>query len=105
MVAQPLHRGGGGAAFSHRAVPIGFHASHEQWPPSALVRFVRLLQASGFTAAMSSDHFHPWTERDGASGFAWTWLGAALQATRLPFGVVSAPGQRYHPAIIAQAAA
>jgi len=93
------------AAFSHRAVPIGFHASHEQWPPSALLRFVRQAEAAGFTAAMSSDHFHPWTERDGASGFAWTWLGAALQATRLPFGVVSAPGQRYHPAIIAQAAA
>ena len=54
---------------------------------------------------MSSDHFHPWTEHGGASGFAWTWLGAALQATRLPFGVVSAPGQRYHPALIAQAAA
>jgi probable non-F420 flavinoid oxidoreductase len=28
-----------------------------------------------------------------------------LQATSLPFGVVNAPGQRYHPAIIAQAAA
>lgn len=50
-------------------------------------------------------HFHPWTERQGQSGFAWAWLGAAMQATRLPFGVVCAPGQRYHPAIIAQAAA
>src|SRR4051812_25289907 len=54
---------------------------------------------------MCSDHFHPWTGRQGQSGFAWAWLGAALQATRLPFGVVSAPGQRYHPAIIAQASA
>jgi G6PDH family F420-dependent oxidoreductase len=33
------------------------------------------------------------------------WLGAALQATRLPLGVVTAPGQRYHPAVIAQAIA
>src|SRR5918993_322579 len=32
-------------------------------------------------------------------------LGAALQATALPFGTVNAPGQRYHPAVIAQAAA
>ena len=32
-------------------------------------------------------------------------LGAALQATSLPFGVVNAPGQRYHPAIVAQAMA
>src|SRR4029453_5878462 len=54
---------------------------------------------------MSSDHFSPWSERQGESGFAWSFLGAALQATALPFGVVNAPGQRYHPAIIAQAAA
>ena len=52
---------------------------------------------------MSSDHFSPWSERQGQSAFAWSWLGAALQATSLPFGVVNAPGQRYHPAIIAQA--
>ena len=87
------------------AVRIGFHASHEQWSPSVLLRFVQQAEVAGFTAAMSSDHFHPWTQRGGGSGFAWTWLGAALQATRLPFGVVSAPGQRYHPAVIAQAAA
>lgn len=44
-------------------------------------------------------------DRQGESGYAWSWLGAALQATSLSFGVVCAPGQRYHPAIIAQAAA
>jgi probable non-F420 flavinoid oxidoreductase len=54
---------------------------------------------------MCSDHFHPWSERQGQSGFAWSWLGAALEATRLSFGTVCAPGQRYHPAVIAQAAA
>ncbi len=54
---------------------------------------------------MSSDHFSPWSERQGESGFAWSWLGAAMGATGLPFGVVNAPGQRYHPAIVAQAAA
>jgi coenzyme F420-dependent glucose-6-phosphate dehydrogenase len=84
---------------------IGFHASHEQWSPSLLLRFLQQAEAAGFAGAMSSDHFHPWTERGGASGFAWTWLGAALQASRLPIGVVCAPGQRYHPAVIAQAAA
>ena len=54
---------------------------------------------------MSSDHFSPWSVRQGESGFAWSFLGAALAQTSLPFGVVNAPGQRYHPAIIAQAAA
>ena len=53
---------------------------------------------------MSSDHFSPWSERQGESGFAWSFLGAALEATSLGFGVVNAPGQRYHPAIVAQAA-
>ena len=41
----------------------------------------------------------------GRVGFAWSWLGAAMATTSLPFGVVTAPGQRYHPAIIAQAVA
>src|SRR5687767_1767100 len=81
----------------------GLHASHEQIHPSRLLAAVRRAEAAGFRAAMSSDHFSPWSERQGQSGFAWSWLGAALQATGLPFGVVNAPGQRYHPAIIAQA--
>jgi coenzyme F420-dependent glucose-6-phosphate dehydrogenase len=84
---------------------FGYHASHEQYAPSALLRYVQLAEAAGFRAAMCSDHFYPWSERQGQSGFAWSWLGAALQATKLSFGVVNAPGQRYHPAIIAQAAA
>ena len=66
---------------------------------------MRLAEQAGFAAAMSSDHFSPWSERQGESGFAWSFLGAALEATSLPFGVVNAPGQRYHPAIVAQAAA
>jgi len=84
---------------------IGLHASHEQIHPAALLEAVQAAEAAGFTAAMCSDHFSPWSERQGHSGFAWSWLGAALQATNLPFGVVNAPGQRYHPAIIAQASA
>ncbi|MCV0403183.1 MAG: TIGR03885 family FMN-dependent LLM class oxidoreductase [Chloroflexi bacterium] len=84
---------------------IGFHASHEQFRPDRLLRLVQAAEAAGFDAAMCSDHWAPWSEDQGESGFAWSWLGAALQATSLPFGVVNAPGQRYHPAIIAQATA
>ena len=83
---------------------IGYHCSHEQHPPSELLRYVQLAERVGFEAAMCSDHFAPWSEA-GHGGFAWSWLGAALQATDLSFGMVCAPGQRYHPAIIAQAAA
>ncbi|MFC4069817.1 TIGR03885 family FMN-dependent LLM class oxidoreductase [Actinoplanes subglobosus] len=82
---------------------FGIHASHEQIPPGALLDAMIAAERAGFDAAMCSDHFSPWSARQGQSGFAWSWLGAALQATNLSFGVVNAPGQRYHPAIIAQA--
>jgi probable non-F420 flavinoid oxidoreductase len=84
---------------------VGFHASHEQMSPSSLLEAVVDAQSAGFTDAMCSDHLAPWGSAQGHSGFAWAWLGAALQATDLPFGVVNAPGQRYHPTIVAQAAA
>lgn len=84
---------------------IGYHASHEQYPPSALLKYVQRAEQAGFNAAMCSDHIAPWNERQGNSGFAWSWLGAALHATQLSFGMVTAPGQRYHPAILAHASA
>jgi coenzyme F420-dependent glucose-6-phosphate dehydrogenase len=85
---------------------IGYHASHEQFKPSELLKYVQMAEQAGFTHVLSSDHFHPWSEAQGQSGFAWSWLGAAMQATpALSYRVVCAPGQRYHPAIIAQAAA
>lgn len=82
-----------------------FHASHEQFPPSELLRLAIAAERAGFDAVSCSDHFHPWSDAQGQSGFAWSWLGAAMHATRVPMSVVCAPGQRYHPAIIAQAAA
>ena len=85
---------------------LGLHASHESFSPNVLLEAVRLADAAGFDGAMCSDHFHPWTAASFAeSGFAWSWLGAALESTRLPCGVVNAPGQRYHPALVAQASA
>ncbi|NKX54790.1 TIGR03885 family FMN-dependent LLM class oxidoreductase [Arthrobacter mobilis] len=84
---------------------IGFHASHEQIGPAQLLADVKLAEEAGFDAAMCSDHIEPWSARQGHSGFAWSWLGAALATTRLRFGVVTAPGQRYHPATIAHASA
>lgn len=85
---------------------IGYHVSHEQFKPSELLNWVQMAEQAGFTLALSSDHFHPWSEQQAQSGFAWSWLGAAMQATpKVSYRVVCAPGQRYHPAIIAQAAA
>lgn len=84
---------------------LAYHCSHEQFAPSELLALARRAEAAGFDAVTCSDHFHPWNERQGHSGHAWTWLGAALQATSCGFGVVTAPGQRYHPAVHAQAVA
>lgn len=86
-------------------VLVGYHASHEQLPPSGLLSAVVRAEAAGFDAAMCSDHLAPWGVRQGESGFAWSWLGAALAATSFSLGVVTAPGQRYHPVITAQAIA
>ncbi|MDB5683627.1 MAG: F420-dependent oxidoreductase, family [Sphingomonas bacterium] len=83
----------------------GFHASHEQFDPAELLACVRLAEQAGFSSVSASDHFHPWSERQGQSGFVWSWLGAAMERTALPFRTVSAPGYRYHPAILAQAGA
>jgi probable non-F420 flavinoid oxidoreductase len=83
-------------------ISFGYHCSHEQFKPSHLLALVQKAEQAGFGNALSSDHFYPWSENQGESGYAWSWLGAAMQATSLPFGVVSAPGQRYHPAIAAQ---
>jgi coenzyme F420-dependent glucose-6-phosphate dehydrogenase len=84
---------------------IGYHASHEQFAPSELLNFVQLAEQAGFSAIKCSDHFHPWSEKQGQSGFAWSWLGAAMARSKLPFGSITAPGYRYHPAIVAQAIA
>lgn len=83
----------------------GFHASHEQISPRQLLADVQRAEEVGFTAAMCSDHLEPWSERQGHSGMAWPWLGAALATTNLSFGTVTAPGQRYHPVVVAHAMA
>ena len=78
----------GGAAVLQRLIgafstmpQIGFHASHEQIDPASLLKAVVHAEQAGFDAAMCSDHFAPWNSKQGQSGFAWSLLGAALQAT------------------------
>lgn len=88
-----------------KVADIGYQASHEQFSPGTLLKYVQMAEQAGFRASLSSDHIHPWSKRQGHSGFAWSWLGAALQATNLTIGVVTVPGYRYHPAILAQAVA
>lgn len=86
-------------------VRIGYHASHEQFPPSKLLKWSQAAVDAGFDAIFSSDHFHPWTTHESNCGFSWSWMGAALQATSVPGRLICCPFGRYHPAVIAQAAA
>jgi probable non-F420 flavinoid oxidoreductase len=86
---------------------IGYHASHEQFLPSELLHYVQMAEASGFQSAMCSDHLNPWSHDQGHSGYLWSWLGAALNATHnIPFGSLAiAGGARFHPIMVAQAGA
>jgi len=86
---------------------LGYAAMFEQFTPTDLLRWSRQAEDAGFGGIMASDHFHPWTPQQGQSAFVWAWLGAlGAQTSRVAFGTgVTAPGPRYHPAILAQAAA
>ena len=60
---------------------LGFHASHEQIAPSQLLTDVVHAERAGFEMAMCSDHFGPWSTRQGHSGYAWAWLAATVHLT------------------------
>ena len=86
---------------------IGYAAMLEQFHPTDLLDYCAAAEDAGFTAGfMVSEHFHPWTPQQGQSAFAWSFMGALGTRTTLPFGTaVTCPGFRYHPAVIAHAAA
>jgi G6PDH family F420-dependent oxidoreductase len=86
---------------------IGYAAMLEQFHPTDLLDYCAAAEDAGFSAGfMVSEHFHPWTPQQGQSAFAWSFMGALGTRTTLPFGTgVACPGFRYHPAVIAHAAA
>jgi coenzyme F420-dependent glucose-6-phosphate dehydrogenase len=86
---------------------IYWFLGHEQFQPEVLVRQAVLAEEAGFDGLMVSEHFHPWVEHGGASGFAFATLAAIAQATRRVqlMTAVTTPLFRYHPAVVAQAAA
>jgi coenzyme F420-dependent glucose-6-phosphate dehydrogenase len=86
---------------------IGYAAMLEQFHPTDLLDWCAQAEAAGFSAGfMVSEHFHPWTPQQGQSAFAFAFMGALGTRTSLPFGTaVVCPGFRYHPVVIAHAAA
>lgn len=86
---------------------FAYFCGHEQWQPETLVHHAQLAEAAGFDMVVVSEHFHPWVDDAGASGFAFATIGAMAQATeRIHFATgVTTPLFRYHPGVVAQAAA
>jgi coenzyme F420-dependent glucose-6-phosphate dehydrogenase len=86
---------------------LGYSLSSEELSPTDLVKYCAAAEDAGFPFAMISDHFHPWTHRQGNSPFVWGVLGAIAEATnQIQIGTaVTCPTMRIHPAIVAQAAA
>lgn len=81
--------------------------SHEALQPETLVGHAVAAERLGFDMVTGADHFHPWVDDDGAASFVWAWFGAVAQATaRVELATsVTCPLFRYHPALVAQAAA
>ncbi|MFQ5554980.1 MAG: TIGR03557 family F420-dependent LLM class oxidoreductase [Acidimicrobiia bacterium] len=86
---------------------FGYFCGHEQFHPEELVRHAVLAEQAGFDLVVVSEHFHPWVDDLGTSGYAFATLGAMAQVTErveLVTGVTT-PLFRHHPAVVAQAAA
>jgi coenzyme F420-dependent glucose-6-phosphate dehydrogenase len=95
------HKGG------PKVAEIGYALSSEEHMPNDLVHNAARAEEAGFTFALISDHYHPWTDRQGQSPFVWSVIGGIAQKTQhLSLGTgVTCPTIRIHPAVIAQAAA
>ncbi|MBY5161397.1 TIGR03557 family F420-dependent LLM class oxidoreductase [Salsipaludibacter albus] len=85
----------------------GFTLFSELNGPRAMLDQARAAEEGGFDFLGMSDHFHPWLSRHTDSPFAWSALGAVAAATESIdlVTLVTCPTVRYHPALIAQAAA
>jgi coenzyme F420-dependent glucose-6-phosphate dehydrogenase len=86
---------------------IGYALSSEEHTPDALIASAERAENAGFTFALISDHFHPWTSQQGQSPFVWSVLGGLATRTKtMRFGTgVTCPLIRTHPAVIAHASA
>ncbi len=86
---------------------IGYTLFTEDHDPRDLLEHAQQAEDEGFEFLASSDHFHPWLDSHDNSCFAWSLLGAVAAGTdSIELStMVTTPTYRYHPAIIAQAAA
>jgi G6PDH family F420-dependent oxidoreductase len=85
---------------------IGYAAALEQFHPTEMLHYCQLAEQHGFRGVMAADHFQPWVPQQGQNAFVYAWMGALGATTSHTFGPgVTCPSFRYHPSVIAQAAA
>jgi coenzyme F420-dependent glucose-6-phosphate dehydrogenase len=86
---------------------IGYAAALEQFHPNELLRYSQLAEQHGFKGIMAADHFQPWVPQQGHNAFVWSWMSSLGSTTKsMTFGPgVTCASFRYHPAVVAQAAA
>lgn len=88
------------------SLTIGYAAMLEQFDPREAVELTTFAEANGFSGCMAADHFQPWVPQQGQSSFVWNVLAAVGERTVGDMGPgVTCPSFRFHPAIVAQAAA
>ncbi|RBY78947.1 LLM class F420-dependent oxidoreductase [Geodermatophilus sp. TF02-6] len=86
---------------------VGYKLATEAFGPEEVIRQTVRAERAGFDFVEMSDHFHPWLDDQGHGAFTWSLLGAmAARTERIGLATgVTCPIIRYHPAVIAQAAA
>jgi coenzyme F420-dependent glucose-6-phosphate dehydrogenase len=85
---------------------VGYAAMLEQFDPTEAVGLAAQAERAGFNGVMVADHFQPWVPSQGQAAFVWSVLAAIGEHTSKDVGPgVTCPSFRFHPAIVAQAAA
>jgi coenzyme F420-dependent glucose-6-phosphate dehydrogenase len=87
---------------------IAIDIGENEQDPNYFKECVVLGEKLGFDVIWLGDHFLPWAHSSNRSSFVWSLMGSSLEASKKvklgPY-VTTPIGARYHPAIIAQAAA
>jgi G6PDH family F420-dependent oxidoreductase len=85
---------------------VGYFLSSEELGPREQIQLAGKAEESGIDRVWISDHYHPWTDKQGQSPFVWSVIGGIAATTDVAITTaVTCPTFRIHPAIIAQAAA
>lgn len=87
---------------------IQLDLGENRYDPRRFVEVLVYAEELGYKTAWFGDHFMPWYHSGKRSQFVWSTLGVAMERTdKIKTGPLVTPpiGARYHPAIVAQAAA